>query len=41
MGPLLSVSRSPRYIGLSVAHDRLVLALSEITSEIKLGELKR
>jgi serine/threonine protein kinase len=39
MGPLLSVNRGPRYIGLSVANDRLVLALSDITSEIRSGEL--
>jgi serine/threonine protein kinase len=40
-GPLLSVNRTPRYIGLSIARDRLVLTLSEITSEIRLGEFKQ
>ena len=38
IGPLLSVNRAPRYIGLSVASDRLVLALSDITSEIRFSE---
>jgi Tol biopolymer transport system component len=40
-GPLLAVNRAPRYIGLSVANDRLVLALSQITSLLRLGELKQ
>jgi serine/threonine protein kinase len=40
-GPLLAVNRAPRYVGLSVARDRLVLALSEVTGDIRLGEVER
>jgi Tol biopolymer transport system component len=36
---LTAIRRAPLYVGLSVAKDRLVLSLSEITSNVFVGEL--
>jgi len=41
IGPLTLVNRTSRYIGLSVARDRLVLALSELLGEIRMATLEK
>ncbi len=39
--PLSFLWRSPEYIGLSVANDHLVLSLTEFSSNVWIGEIKR